>query len=605
MCGLFCVVQRGQPIDRQRLTAALRAMGHRGPDADGSVFIESNFDGRPVHIGFGHVRLSIIDPGDRSDQPFDRHGTTLVFNGEIYNYKEVRSTLDAREDFSTDGDTEVLSEVLRAEGPDAVRRLSGQWAFVFYETGSRTLRMSRDRAGKKPLFLYQDRDMLIVSSTIRAISVYRNQGPSFNRDYLQGFLIYPQAPLPTWHTSYSDILQVPTSTNASFDLSNWTLTGASYFEEDELVAPDPDERALAQCLERAVQRRLVSDRPVGLLLSGGVDSTLILSILKHRGWDTKITCFVGDAGGSPDADYAVRAARTVGLNPVVVPIDYDRDAFNRFMQSCAHQERPFRPLGNLLAIPQLYEAIAETSIKVVLDGTGGDETFGGYWDRYFGFAVNEAIRRGDWPWLLSTSVRNLPNAKRYASYLRRGLSGAMDRVDPITLAPFGLDGATRENPDVLARIHSRFGEALCRDIFNGRLQDWLWQNDRNCMMYGIEARSPFLDAELLPYLRSGYRRKFKGPYNKYELRAVFDRFVPLPTQWRTQKQGFRWSPERFMQSNRTSIIDLCGNSGILRETIPKFTNVIDAARTDDTVLASPVFQRMASIAGVEHALTAR
>jgi len=158
------------------------------------------------------------------------------------------------------------------------------------------------------------------------------------------------------------------------------------------------------------------------------------------------------------------------------------------------------------------------------------------------------------------------------------------------------------NFDPLAKIDSSFDEALQKDISEGRLLDWLWQNDRNCMQFGLEARSPFLDVSLEPYLYTGYKNKFVRQFNKYELRSVFAQFDPLPTQWRVQKQGFRWSPKKFMISNAKRVMELCSQSNVLRELVPNLPELLDGARNNPKKVSSLAFERMLPIAAVEQQL---
>ena len=143
--------------------------------------------------------------------------------------------------------------------------------------------------------------------------------------------------------------------------------------------------------------------------------------------------------------------------------------------------------------------------------------------------------------------------------------------------------------------------ALVKDAAEGRLHEWLWQNDRNAMMYGIENRSPFLDYRLAPFMHSGYRDKFVGAWNKHELRSLFPAFVPLPTQWRRDKQGFRWVYSRFLRQNRKQVLELIASSGILRQRVD-VDRLLERARSHDNYLGSSLMERMLCIAGLEQTM---
>lgn len=281
-----------------------------------------------------------------------------------------------------------------------------------------------------------------------------------------------------------------------------------------------------------------------------------------------------------------------------------------FLQVCRHQEKPFPFIGNALAMPQLYAHIAEYAVPVVLDGTGGDEIFAGYWDRYFRFAAAQAVAAGDTLWCEQVTKANADNPRVQAI-----ISQAMDWVAQAPFAsasapglrhetddPMDLDGFVHHNvrhapgSDPLSHFRGDLTQALVLDAGAGRLHEWLWQNDRNAMMSGIENRSPLLDYRLAPYMASSYARKFVGPWNKHELRTVFP--VALPTQWRRDKQGFRWVYHRFLRQNQDQILQLIAASNILPERID-VGRFLDAARSDPQYMGCSLLHRMLCIAGLE------
>ena len=334
----------------------------------------------------------------------------------------------------------------------------------------------------------------------------------------------------------------------------------------------------------------------------------------RTGLADQVSCFTGDAGKSDDADYARQCVEQLGIRAINVPLDYGSGGMDGFLQVCKHQEKPFPLIGNVLAMPQLYARMAEHDVPVVLDGTGGDELFAGYWDRHYRFALTQARGDADEAWISSSLAQNSTNPKAQEA-ARRALAhepgGALQAIAPRLLAdgndPVHL--ADLLHPDVmqapandpLESFRGTLGEALSLDATHGRLAEWLWQNDRNAMMSGIENRSPLLDHRLSPYMHTDFRKKFVGPWNKHELRSVFDRFTSLPTQWRRDKQGFRWVYHRFLRTNRQAVLELVAASQLL----PGRVNVramLDAARHDDAYLECGLLQRMLCIAGLEHSM---
>jgi asparagine synthase (glutamine-hydrolysing) len=588
MCGFVFVIERTRPVDADRLRKAAALIRHRGPDASGLEVFElesSAAQDRPcISVGIAHHRLSIIDLDARSDQPFRRQRRALAYNGEIYNFKTLRATLEADGAvFETAGDTEVLFELLGMRGPGGLRDANGMWALCYLDEAAQRLIATRDRYGKKPLYYYSGEHTLCFASEIAPILAYLGIQPRLHRAALDTYLAHGWLyPGPVADTHFEGIRQVLPGSFVNCDLQAWRIRTGKVLDIADDAAREPPADGPAELIRAAVLDRLVSDRKVGLLLSGGIDSSLVLSCLVASGLQDAVYCFTGDAGKSDDADYARRCIETLGIEARSIPLDYEMSGMDRFLRVCRHQEKPFPFIGNVLAMPQMYEAIAAFDVRVVLDGTGGDEVFAGYWDRYHRFAVTDAQRAGDGDWMRST----------------RAPAAAATDIDPVLARYCSPEVLRAPDCDPLRSLDAGLDEALLLDARAGRLQEWLWQNDRNAMLASVENRSPLLDYRLAPFLRTGYRRKFVGEWNKHELRTAFDRLRPLPTQWRREKQGFRWVYGRFFRANRARILELIAASRILGERIA-LAALLDAARESDAVLASNLMQRLLCIAGLE------
>lgn len=603
MCGLFFVIQRHKPIDQSRFAAAFKFMSHRGPDATvyryGECAVATPHGPATVWWGAGHHRLSILDLDPRSNQPFIRHGALLVYNGEAYDYERLRAHPSlAGAQFETRGDTEVLFEGLRRAGPGFVENINGMWALAFADFKSGKVHASRDRFGKKPLFWRMDDETLCLSSTLGVVDRYLGRSTQHDPEALASFLTHGAAyPGGGTRTAHLDIRQVAPSSTITFDLANWRSETAAHFSFETPHGFDPAE-PLADVLADAVRLRLVSDRPVGLLLSGGVDLSLLLSIAHAKGFHEQLQCFIGETGRSDDARYARESVASLGIKAEVVNLGYDNLSFDRFLNICRHQEKPFPLIGNAMGMAEMYEKVAGHGIPVVLDGTGGDELFGGYWARYFPFAARDAWARRDARWLFNVAradrsrVREIYNAVRRAS---------TERIRPFLREVAKFDTASQRSLDPLADNTLKFNQALRVDAAKGRLGEWLWQNDRNAMMSSIENRSPLLDFRLTAFLSDPYPRKFNGSFNKVRLREAFSSFGQLPTQWRVQKQGFRWNRRAFLLDNRSSVIDLLAASRTIDRLIDR-KRFIDTIVKDDRSLRSTTTARLLSIAGVSEAM---
>ncbi len=622
MCGIFLILERNGAVNDARALAASKSLRHRGPDGSGQYRFQKRFAraGMETEVsGFlGHNRLSILDPQPRSDQPFRRRGRTLVHNGEIYNFRELRGELKRHDiSFDTDSDTEVLLELLAHSGTEGLNQARGMWAFCLLDENTGRLSAARDRYGKKPLFYFFDASRLCIASEIAPICAYLGRPPGMVMNDLDVFLrhgwLFPGSGGPS---HIDGISQVGAGASIEFDLASWQLTRKSYFSlADQVQGSAPDPRDLPEMVRDAVRERLVSDRRVGLLLSGGIDSSLILSVLHSEQLDAQISCFTGDAGKSDDARYARACIEQLGMQHISVPLDYGRASMDGFLEVCKHQEKPFPLIGNALAMPQLYAQIAAHNVPVVLDGTGGDEVFAGYWDRQHSFAMAEAIAAGDRDWLAAAIECNTMNAKFQAmpfgaesfGKLRSGRPAAQSPIvggvhDPIDLASYLAESvSTAPSSDPLDDFVGTLGQALTLDAAQGRLHEWLWQNDRNAMACGIENRSPLLDHRLAPFMLSGYQRKFAGPWNKLELRNLFPSFITLPTQWRQDKQGFRWVYTRFLRQNKAQVLDLVAASRLLPQRV-RVTPLLERAQADDGYLECSLLQRMLCIAGLEQSI---
>ncbi len=608
MCGLVVIVERRGQIDSDRLASGLARLDHRGPDAKQAVVttVTGNDGGELAQIGFGHTRLAILDLDERSNQPFRRDGHVLVYNGELYNFK----ALSAGMELSTSGDTEVLLSLLMSEGTDALTRANGMWALCWLHPERRVLTAARDRYGKKPLFYTATSDRICFASEPAALLALSGQTAKAATGALDSFLaegwLFPRA---DGQTFLQDVREVRPGHALELDLASWRLTErlVTPLETDAGGPPGWDRpEELGELLADAVGARLISDRKVALLLSGGVDSTLILSILAARGWLDAVVCITGNAGKSEDAAYAQRCLDQVGVEGLSLDLDYGEASFAQFLDVCAIQAKPFPLIGNVLGMAALYTAASGEGVRVAIDGTGADEIFGGYWYRQAGFAMRDAARTGDHTWLERVMAAGMLPAELSRIDPQSLLHGRLPTPARDLLTAADLAGlhhhrrheiANAPSSDPLVGFAGTLEEALWRDGRAGRMQEWLWQNDRNAMAASIENRSPFLDARLAKFM-SSRRPGFDGAFNKVALRNQFARFTPMPTATRVDKQGFRWVYGRFLRNNIDAIRSLLAGSEIVASYVPDGT--IDALFSDERNLAaSKLVQRLIVLAGLE------
>jgi asparagine synthase (glutamine-hydrolysing) len=258
-------------------------------------------------------------------------------------------------------------------------------------------------------------------------------------------------------------------------------------------------------------------------------------------------------------------------------------------------------------MPALYRAMADHGVRVALDGTGADELFGGYWNRYAGFAMRDAARAGDTAWLTAIRAGGMlpPELARTsdAALLHEPLpcpaTPHLQDDDLRRLSPTGMALVAQALPgDPLVTFPGSLSDALVQDARSGRMQEWLWQNDRNAMAAGVENRSPFLDHRLAGWMTTPYHAKFSGARNKCELRTLLEGSFPLLSAQRLEKQGFRWVYGRFLRQNRQWITELVHGSMLVRRVCR-----IDALMADleEDAADQRLLQRLIVLAGLEAA----
>lgn len=609
MCGVFQVIQRHQPIDRRLFQSALASMEHRGPDQHDTYFEEAiDQAGQAVFLGFGHQRLSILDLSEKSKQPYHFGQNTLIFNGEIYNFQELNEQVVAHGMVvRTSSDTDTVFNLLSLNQEACLPKFNGMWGLSMWFAKEQYCLLSRDRYGKKPLFYYQNNDLLCVSSTLRAIQIYLGKPLQFSRHYLSNYFVFQEAfPSADATTHFSDIRQIVPGHSARFCINDWTMKQRPYFDFYARALP-PEALShdyLVDIFTDSLKKRLISDRPIALLLSGGIDSSLILSALVSLGLAEQCQVYMGETGKSDDYAYAKACAEQVGIKAISVALDYDNNTFERFIQVCRHHERPFSLNGSSMAMPQMYEVIAADGIPVVLDGTGGDEIFGGYRQRQLPFAQREAAKAN-----LIRQLKLPPTQliKSSLPELAVGWEQLFDRLKALAnpmLMLSAQDVFSAQASDPLGNPRLGFEQALCADTApGGRLHEWLWHNDRNSMMHSIEARSPLLDFRLNAFIHSAVDQKITPEWNKLELRKLFDAFTPLPTQWRKQKQGFRWDGGKFIAQNHQQIIELIAAHKTLHTMgIVNTPRLAAALKKQPKLLKSTFVKKVMSVAAVEEGL---
>jgi len=573
MCGIAGFLgsfEQGLLEDMNRLQS------HRGPD-DAGVWADST-----QGIGLAHRRLSIIDLSPAGHQPMwdVERRAVISFNGEIYNYRELRAELEGcGYRFTSASDTEVVLNLYLRYGPGCLPRLNGIFAFALWDAQERRLLLARDGFGIKPLYYAATPRGLVFASEIKSLLTLKDLDRALDSQALLFYVAYLYAPYP--HTPLRSVRKLPPGHALLVERDGsrrmWQFYHLPYDQPiADITCAEAQER-IRSLLGQAVRRQMVADVPVGAFLSGGLDSSAIVACAREHVEQGRMDCFtigfkdgsVADEGMVDDLAYARRAADHLGVDLHVV--DVGSDMASRFEEMIYHLDEPQADPAPLNAL-FICELARKNGIKVLLSGAGGDDVFSGYrrhlalmheslWS-WMPHPVRKAMRSlsqaapGDRPWgrRVSKAFRyaDASPRERLASYflwldplwLKR-LAGArlrdeMDGFDPLGPMMRVLDGL----PDGTPPLHQML--ALDASFF---LTDHnLNYTDKMSMATGVEVRVPFLDPDLVAFaatLDPGFKQK--GRVGKWILKQAMGSLLPHEIIYRP-KSGFGAPLRRWLKN---------------------------------------------------------
>jgi asparagine synthase (glutamine-hydrolysing) len=567
MCGIFGVLQHESDRipDERRVEASAGLMHHRGPDHQ-EIYLGEG-------IGLAHTRLSLLDLRPRSNQPFwDGRGRyCLVYNGEIYNYRDLRNELEEQGiEFRTTSDTEVLLECLIHHDVEAVLpRLEGMFAFALYDSHERLLTIARDRFGIKPLFFYDQQDSFIFASEIAAmrpwirfeadllsISSYLH-GPPVQQGPAKGFSFFKHIKTLAPGTLVTVRRGGRARFSRFFSLGDFWNAGEG--ERLERLKPTQVVDEVEETLLKSVKAQLLADAPVGALCSGGVDSSIVLAMASR--FHSDLAIFHADVIG-PDSERSAAAALAKHLRLELKTVEVvDRDAVDMMPEVMAHYGHPFTFQPHAVPFLMVSQLARSNGVKAVLTGEGSDECFIGY--------PSTIVSLQDF--LLRLPLRIYHSLPRLVQLLLRGqfrdliseirtLTPQLDHVyEPAAYVsvPSLQNRLERELEYDEIRSHIQritgepvdYKEMTSMDGMSSILRNLLHRNDCLGMAASIESRFPFLDSRLVKLaVNMPYRYKVRfsprvlereHPFlrDKWVLRKVADRYLPAVLSQR-KKRGF-------------------------------------------------------------------
>lgn len=559
MCGIAGIVYRDQyrSPERHVLQQMSDAIAHRGPDGEG--FLSSH------NVGLVHRRLAIIDL-DGGKQPIANEDESIqvVFNGEIYNYPDLKKQLTAKgHQFRTDSDTEVLVHLYEEYGTNLVQHLRGMFAFAIWDTNSRQLMLARDHLGQKPLYVYQDDEKLVFASELKAILATPNIDRSLSPEAIEDYLTF--GVIPGERCVFRRIQKLPaahwmTVSNDGTPVKRQRYWALDYRHEQSGTRADWLEQ-IDQAIKDSVKSHLLADVPVGAFLSGGLDSSAIVASLADVSADPIQTFAIGfQEKQFSELPHAEAVARHFGTNhreQIVTP-----DAVRDLDELCFFYDEPF---ADASAIPTMAVArMAAQHVKVCLSGDGGDELFGGY-ARYSHDLKEAAIRqmipglvrrsimkplgaiwpKADWlprPLRLKTALQNLAADPELAyantiSQCRKAMRSTLLNADfKATLNHHRPEDVVSEH--FLAGNRDALSGMLSADVNMLLPDDFLTKVDRASMAYGLEVRPPLIDVPLMELAASmPSDLKIRNGNKKWILKQLFENRLPKQLAHR-KKQGF-------------------------------------------------------------------
>ena len=546
MCGIAGVVSKNYFVDPDEKKIK-HLMQSRGPDKQDSFITNKN----GLSVNLYASRLKILDIDERSNQPFKFDELTLIYNGEIYNCLEIRKELEELGYiFKTKSDTEVLIQAYKKWGIDCIKKFDGMWSFCIYDQKKNKIILSRDFFGEKPLFVFFDNNTLIFGSEIKYLFFFDKKLNNLNYDKIENFLLNGYKSLyKNNDTFFKKISFVKPGEVLELELNNFKLTKKKYFpfkkidiSSDEKISIDHIKKIFIE----DYKKRLRSDVPISFCLSGGIDSSTLVSIAKKE-FNLKPFCF-----SIINKDKRYNESENINflekeLNLDVHYIKIPKLSYEDFLNKCKdlikYRSSPIATISYYIHSYISYNC-AKKGFKVIFSGTGADEIFAGYYDHTL-YHLNE-IKHEDnfkselknWNDFIGINIRNkklIPknfiNNPNFRDHIHND-------KEETKIFRFKKKYPFQEKIYDDNNLKNR----MMNELFNEAVPVILYEDDMNSMMHSIENRSPFLTQNLVNLLNSLPSKKYiKNGYTKKILRDIAKEYLPDKIRLERKKVGFNSS----------------------------------------------------------------
>ncbi len=590
MCGISGFIDFKKNTGREILEKMNRMMVHRGPDGEGYDIYKNE----KATVGLGHRRLSIIDLSEGGSQPQSFAGLHITFNGEIYNYAEIKTNLETLgHTFHSHSDTEVILHAYSEWGSSALQKFIGMFAFVIYDETKNILFACRDRAGVKPFFYYWNDGLFLFASELKAIMQHPLFTKEINLHAAAAYMQYGYVPTP--HCIFTDTHKLKPGHFLEFNIGNTNLETKEYWSVYDaynkpilkIDLPEAIEET-EKLLTNAFQYRMVSDVPVGVFLSGGYDSSCVTALLQKNNTEKIKTFTIGmpDAGLN-EAPFAKDIAAHLGTDHTEYYCS-QKDALEIVPQLPYFYDEPF---ADSSAIPTtLVSKIAREKVIVALSADAGDEIFAGY-NRY-GYIMKYGRQLQSIPGIVRKSASAVMDAipansipilkskylfhsryEKVKSLLKNptdqnilvSLSKQMNEDDLRDLfkSPVNNLSSAFDSKELSPQYHSTLAYILAIDYQTYLLDDILQKVDRAGMSVSLEGREPFLDHRIIEWAAQlPMEYKYNKGEKKYILKQIVHKYLPKEMMDRP-KMGFGIPIADWLQNDLKPFVDRYFEAGFI------------------------------------------
>ena len=500
MCGIAGYIGC-KKINSQRIKKGCDEMNHRGPD-DAGLFFK---DFKKLYVVLGHKRLSIIDLDSRSKQPFYYNNSVLIFNGEIYNYLQIRTELaNLGHVFKTSSDTEVLSHALSEWGSKALDKLEGMWALAWFDIKKNELILSRDRFGEKPLYIWKNEEGIFFASEIKALSTMVRKKPTINENHLKRYLVNGYKSLHKYkETFFEEINEISKGKfvriNNNLKINEQTYWKPNYKIDKKLSFID-SKILVRETLIKVVEKQLQADVPLAFCMSGGVDSNTLMAIAKKI-FNYDVHGFTVD---SLDKRYSEKSMVLATIKDLKIKNTFitpnKKNFLNNLRSLIKSRVSPVYTIANYCH-SELMKSISSKGYKVCIGGAGADELFSGYYDHHLFYLrqiqKNKKLFKSsfdNWSKKIHKITRN-PFLLKYKSFLKHKQPRDHIFLNNDIFKNF-LENSWSEKFKEEKFTKDELRNRMLNEIFHETIPAILHEEDFNSMHYSIENRTPFLDHKL-------------------------------------------------------------------------------------------------------------